>query len=81
VYDVDILETGIKPQYVLAHAKAAIMAKEGDDMLDTMLGNLALQRDKMISSVARLTDDDEDSYIELDHESLDEAYGGGPFGN
>ncbi len=71
----DILEVGIKPQYVLAHAKAAIMAKEGDPMLDVMLKNLEVQTDKMISSISRLTDDDEDSYIEMDLNSLDEAYG------
>jgi len=73
--DTDILEVGIKPQYVLAHAKAAIMAKEGDPMLDTMIANLEIQRGKLLSSISRVTDDDEDSYLEMDFEALDEAYG------
>jgi len=79
----DILEVGIKPQYVIAHTKAAIMAKEGDPMLDTMLASRAEQEAKMISSISRLTDDDEDSYIEMDFNALEEAYGSqetGPWG-
>lgn len=73
--DTDILEVGIKPQYVLAHATVAIMAKEGDPMLDTEQANLEIQRAKLLSSISRVTDDDEDSYLEMDFEALNEAYG------
>ena len=75
VNDSDILEKGIKPQYVLAHAKFSIMEKEGDPGADTMLARLGEQTTKMISAVSRLTDDDEDSYLEMDTAALDEAYG------
>lgn len=83
VDDSDILETGIRAQYVLAHAKTAIMEKEGDPMLDTMMARLEKQTAKLISSISRVTDDDEDSYLEMDLEALDEAYGSqesGPWG-
>ena len=73
--DTDILEVGIRPQYVIAHAKVAIMEKEGDPMLDTMQARLEKQTAKLISSISRVVDDDEDSYLELDLEALDEAYG------
>jgi hypothetical protein len=73
--DTDILEAGIRPQYVLAHAKVAIMEKEGDPMLDTMQARLEKQTEKLISSISRVVDDDEDSFLEMDFEALDEAYG------
>lgn len=81
--DTDILEVGIRPQYVLAHAKVAIMEKEGDPMLAEMTVRLEKQTEKLISSISRVTDDDEDSYLEMDFEALDEAYGtqeSGPWG-
>ena len=83
VNDSDILEIGIRAQYVLAHAKTAIMEKEGDPMLDTMMARLEKQTAKLISSISRVTDDDDDSYLEMDLEALDEAYGSqesGPWG-
>jgi len=75
VDDSDILEKGLKPQFILAHAKFSIMEKEGDPMADTMLERLNLQSEKLISAVSRLTDDNEDSLLEMDVEALDEAYG------
>lgn len=75
VNSTDILETGISPQYVMAHANSSIMAKEGDPMLGEMQAKLVIQREKLISSVSRVTDDDEDSYLELDFSALEEAYG------
>jgi hypothetical protein len=74
--DTDVLERGIKPQYILAHAKVSIMEKEGDPMLDVELQRLAVQTEKMINSISRLTDDDEDSYLEIDDHAMSEAYGG-----
>ena len=71
----DVLETGIKPQFILSHAKIAVMNKEGDPMIDVQMANLAVQEQKMVSAISRLTDDDEDSYLEMTLESLDEAYG------
>jgi hypothetical protein len=81
--DTDILERGIRAQYVMCHAKVAIMEKEGDPMLDTMMARLEKQTEKLLSSISRVTDDDEDSYLEMDFEALDEAYGSqesGPWG-
>lgn len=73
--DTDILEVGIRPQFVIAHTKVSIMEKEGDPMLDTMQARLEKQTAKLISSISRVVDDDEDSYLEMDLEALDEAYG------
>lgn len=82
--DADILETGLKPEYILAHTKLAIMSKEGDPAQDLQLAILGNQEQKLLSSISRLTDDDEDDYLEMDLNALDEAYGNqetGPWSN
>jgi hypothetical protein len=70
----DLLEKGLRPQYILSHAKCAIMQKEGDPSLDVELGNLAKQEQALVSALSRLTDDDEDSYLYPDIHALSEAY-------
>jgi hypothetical protein len=75
----DYLEKGLRPQFILAHAKAAAMKKEGDPMLEVEKLNLISQIESMKSSLSRLSDDDEDSYLYPDFHALDEAYGGDPY--
>lgn len=71
----DVLEKGLRPQYIIAHVKCAVLRKMADPMLDVEVQNLMKQEDKLKNSMSRLTDDDEDILLEPDEYSLDEAYG------
>lgn len=71
----DTIEKGLRIQYVLCHVKCAVMQKAGDAMLEAELAKLAKQEDKLKNSLSRLTDDDEDVYLEPDNYALEEAYG------
>jgi len=73
----DVLEKGLRPQYILAHAKCAVMQKEGDPSLSFELENLKAQREAMVSALSRLTDDDEDSYLYPDAHTINLSYGSG----
>jgi hypothetical protein len=73
----DYLENGIRPQFVLAHTKCSAMKKEGDPALEIEKQNLTAQMESLKSTLSRLSDDDEDSYLYPDQHSLDESYGGG----
>ena len=71
----DILEKGARIQYILSHVKCAVLQKSGDAMLEVEMQKLMKQEDKLKNSLSRLTDDDEDVYLEPDLHALDEAYG------
>lgn len=71
--DTDVLEKGIRIQYVLAHVKCAAMQKSGDPLLDVEAQKLLKQEEKAKKSLSRLTDDSEGDYIEPDDYALDEA--------
>src|SRR6478735_5239995 len=70
----DVLEKGIRIQYVLTHVKKAVASKIGDPMLEELKVKLDEQKNVFKRSLSRLTDDDEDDYLEPDAHSLDEAY-------
>lgn len=69
------LEKGLRPQFIIAHAKAASMMKEGDPMLEAENLRLVAQMESLRSSLSRLSDDDEDAYLYPDQHAIDEAYG------
>jgi hypothetical protein len=71
--DADVLEKGLRIQYILSHVKCAGMQKLGDPMLDVENQKLLKQEDKVKKSLSRLTDDSEDDYLEPDDHALDEA--------
>jgi hypothetical protein len=71
----DVLDPMLRPQYILAHVKCAVMKKEGDAMLDVEAANLLKQEEKIKRSISRPTDDDEGVLLEPDDYALDEAYG------
>lgn len=73
--DTDLLEKGLRVQYILAHVKKSILEKIGDPMVEVWAKRLDKQEDKLKNSLARLTDDDEDVRLEPTDEALDEAYG------
>ena len=73
----DVLETGLRPQYIISHAKVAILHKENSDMVGLELEKLGAQTKKMLDSLSRVADDDEDSYLSPDNNALFEAYGDG----
>lgn len=73
----DVLETGLRPQYIISHAKVAVLQKEGSDMLPLEIEKLGKQEKKMLDSLSRVADDDEDSYLKPDNQALYEAYGDG----
>lgn len=75
--DSDILETGLRPQFVLSHAKIAILQKEGSDLLPLEIQKFGEQKQKLLDSLSRVSDDDEDSYLKPDINALYEAYGDG----
>lgn len=77
--DTDVLEKGLRIQYVLAHVKKSVMEKMGDPMLEVQKMKLDKQEDKLKNSLSRLTDDDEDVYLEPDARSLEDAYGFGDY--
>ena len=72
--DLDILERGLRPQYIIAHTKVSVLAKENSDFLPAAINDLSMQREKLIKSLSRLSDDEEDSYLKPDIHSLYEAY-------
>lgn len=71
----DILETGLRPQYIISHTKAAMYLKDGDPMYKIEAGKTDNQLKKLIDSISRLTDDKEDEYLFPDFHALAEAYG------
>lgn len=71
----DVLETGLRPQYIISHVKSAIYFKEGDPMHKLEAGKTAVQLQKLIDSISRLTDDREDEYLFPDFHAMAEAYG------
>lgn len=73
----DVLERGLRPQYIISHAKVSVLQKEGSDMLPLEISRLEAQTKKMLDSLSRVSDDNEDSYLRPDNESLFEAYGDG----
>lgn len=75
--DLDVIERGLRPQYLIAHMKVAVLNKENSDFLPIAQGELDKQRAKLINSLSRLSDDEEDSYLKPDINSLYEAYGDG----
>ncbi len=74
--DLDVLEKGLRPQYILAHAKMNILDKMGDPAVIEAKAKFDVQELKLTSSLSRLTDDDEDAYLEPDAYALSQAYGG-----
>ena len=73
--DLDVLEIGLRPQYIISHAKAAVYYKEGDPMYNAELPKLADQEKKLKDSISRLTDDKEDEFLDVDAHAMAEAYG------
>lgn len=73
--DSDVLEKGLRPQFILAHAKWNILDKMGDPAVIEAKEKYDEQLLKMTSSLSRLTDDDEDAYLEPDMYALSQAYG------
>lgn len=73
--DDDVLEKGLRIQYIFAHVKKAVAEKLGDPILEVYDKKLMQQEDKLKNSLSRLTDDDEDVYLEPDEHALSEAYG------
>lgn len=73
--DNDVLEKGLRPQYILAHAKVSILDKAGDPAVIEAKEKKADQEARLTSSLARLSDDDEDSYLEPDNYALSQGYG------
>lgn len=71
----DVLERGLRPQYIISHAKVSILQKEGSDLLTVEMQRLEAQTKKMLDSLSRVSDDDEDSYLRPDAEALFDAYG------
>jgi len=71
----DVLETGLRPQFIISHAKIAILQKEGSDLLPLEIQKFGEQKKKLLDSLSRVADDDEDSYLKPDINSLYEAYG------
>lgn len=71
----DVLEPGLRPQFILSHAKIAILQKEGSDMLPLEIQKFGEQKKKLLDSLSRVSDDDEDSFLKPDIHSLYEAYG------
>lgn len=71
----DELEKGIRIQYVLTHVKKSVASKIGDPMLEEYAKKLEVQSEKLKKSLSRLTDDDEDDYLEPDDYAMSEAYG------
>jgi len=76
----DVLEAGLRPQFIISHAKVSILAKERSDMVGLEAEKLSGQREKLLDSLSRVSDDAEDSYLEPDFKALDDAYGDGPIG-
>lgn len=75
--DLDVIERGLRPQYLIAHAKESILAKENSDFLPVAQKARVVQTEKLVNSLSRLSDDEEDSYLNPDINSLFEAYGDG----
>jgi hypothetical protein len=73
--DEDVLEKGLRIQYILAHVKKSVLEKIGDPLVEVWSKRLDKQEDKLKNSLSRLTDDDEDVYLEPDMRALQEAYG------
>ena len=71
----DVLEKGIRVQYVLTHVKKAVASKIGDPMVEELKVKLDEQKQVIRRSLSNLTDDDEDSYLEPDDRAMNEAYG------
>lgn len=71
----DVLETGLRPQYIISHVKSAIYFKEGDPMHRLEAVKTAIQLQKLMDSISRLTDDKEDEYLFPDFHAMAEAYG------
>ena len=76
----DVLEEGLRPQFIISHAKVSILTKERSDMAGLEIQKLAGQREKLLDSLSRVSDDAEDSYLQPDYKALDDAYGDGPSG-
>lgn len=72
--DSDVLDKGLRIQYILSHVKCSVMQKEGNVLLDVETGKLMKQEDKLKNSLSRLTDDDEGTLMEISDYALDEAY-------
>ena len=75
--DDDVLERGLRPQFVISHAKVAILQKENNPYLAVEGERLAVQQKKVLDSLSRIADDSEDSYLRPDNEALFAAYGDG----
>lgn len=73
----DIIERGLRPQFLIAHMKVSVLVKENSDFLMVAKEELDKQKAKLINSLSRLSDDEEDSYLKPDINSLYEAYGDG----
>ena len=73
----DILERGLRPQYIISATKTFILQKELNDYLPIEEARLATQTKKLLDSLSRLSDDQEDSYLRPDNEALYQAYGDG----
>lgn len=71
----DILETGLRPQYIISHVKSAIFLKEADPLYRVEVDKTAVQLKKLMDSISRLTDDKEDEYLQPDFHAMAEAYG------
>ena len=71
----DVLEAGLRPQYIISHTKAAMYLKDGDPMYQVESGKTQVQLKKLMDSISRLTDDKEDEYLFPDSHALAEAYG------
>ncbi len=71
----DVLETGLRPQYIISHVKQAIYMKEGDPLYNVQDTITKEQTKKLLDSISRLTDDREDEYLFPDFHAMAEAYG------
>ncbi|HYX39933.1 MAG TPA: hypothetical protein VE954_43105 [Oligoflexus sp.] len=69
----DVLDKGLRVQYLLSHVKCAVMLKEGDPMYDSELAKLTAQQESMKMSLSSLTDDDENTILEPDDYALSMA--------
>ena len=67
-----------QPEYLLAHLRVAIMQKEGNPMLDLELRKLADQRARLQKTLKFLSDDEEDTKLQPNWDSL-EDYGDNTF--
>lgn len=66
----DVLDKGLRVQYLLSHVKCSVMKKEGNAMLDLEAAELLKQEEKIKRSLSSLTDDDENTLLEPDDYAL-----------